>query len=75
MTLVLVGLFVVPAHVVLARIQASLLSPDEDTIIPFDKTFDGTVTEPAVAGKGYVNMRNALQTFPRASLVAVIWER
>ena len=50
--------------------QASLLPPDEDTIIPFDRTYGGTL-EPAVVGRGYVSVGDALRTFPRASWVRV----
>ncbi|OIW28441.1 hypothetical protein CONLIGDRAFT_644630 [Coniochaeta ligniaria NRRL 30616] len=64
------ALFIVPAEVLLIRVQASLLPPDEDTIVPFDRTYDGTL-EPAVVGKGYVSARDALRTFPRASWVRI----
>lgn len=64
------ALLMVPTEVVLIRVQASLLPPDEDTIIPFDRTYDGTL-EPAVVGKGYVSAKDALRTFPRASWVRI----
>ncbi len=60
---------VVPAQVILVRVQASLLPPGEDPIIPFDRSFDGTVEPAIVGGKGYVTWRNALKTFPRSSWV------
>lgn len=69
-TLAAWALVIVPTEVVLVRVQASLLPPDEDSIIPFDRTFDGTL-EPAVVGKGYVSVRDALNTFPRASWVRI----
>ncbi|KAH8911413.1 hypothetical protein BR93DRAFT_990294 [Coniochaeta sp. PMI_546] len=64
------ALVIVPTEVLLVRVQASLLPPDEDTIIPFDRTYDGTL-EPAVVGQGYVSVRDALKTFPRASWVRI----
>lgn len=69
-TLVVWAALIVPAEVLLVRVQASLLPPDEDSIIPFDRTYDGTL-EPAVVGRGYVSARDALRTFPRASWVRI----
>ncbi|KAK1755935.1 putative ubiquitin conjugating protein [Echria macrotheca] len=60
---------VVPANVLLVRVQASLLPPDEDTIVPFDRSFGGKVDPVVVSGKGFVSMRDALATFPKASWV------
>ncbi|KAK3391013.1 ubiquitin carrier protein [Podospora didyma] len=62
-------LLVVPTEVALVRVQASLLPPDEDTIIPFDRSFQGKVEPVVVGGKGFVTVRDALATFPRASWV------
>ncbi|KAK0645558.1 hypothetical protein B0T16DRAFT_492685 [Cercophora newfieldiana] len=62
-------LAVVPANVLLVRVQASLLPPDEDTIVPFDRSFQGKVEPAIVGGKGFVSMRDALATFPTASWV------
>jgi hypothetical protein len=67
-TLLVWALVVVPAEVLLTRVQASLLPPDEDAIVPFDRTYDGTL-EPAIVGNGYVSVKDALNTFPRASWV------
>ena len=62
-------LFVVPANTLLVRVQASLLPPEEDPIIPFDRSFDGTVEPAIVGGKGYVHWKDALKTFPRSSWI------
>ena len=62
-------LLVLPSEVALVRVQASLLSPEEQTIIPFDATFQGKVEPAVVDGKGYVSMRDALTTFSRASWI------
>lgn len=71
---VLLALFIsvfltIPAHVVLVRVQASLLAPEEDTIIPFDRSFEGAVEPALVGGKGYVSIKDALRTFTRDSWV------
>ncbi|KAK0715025.1 hypothetical protein B0H67DRAFT_489207 [Lasiosphaeris hirsuta] len=60
---------VVPANVILVRVQASLLPPEEDAIVPFDRSFQGKVEPAIVGGKGFVSMRDALATFPRASWI------
>lgn len=60
---------VIPSQVVLRRVQASLLPPEEDAIIPFDRSFEGTVEPAIVGGKGYVTMKNAFKTFSRASWI------
>ncbi|OAA81540.1 hypothetical protein LEL_01085 [Akanthomyces lecanii RCEF 1005] len=57
---------VIPTHVILVRVQASLLPVEDDAIIPFDRSFQGKV-EPAVAGgRGYATIREAWSTFSRA---------
>ncbi len=57
---------VIPTHVILVRVQASLLPVEDDAIIPFDRSFQGKV-EPAVAGgRGYATIAEAWTTFSRA---------
>lgn len=66
-----VGLFlVVPAHIILVRVQASLLPEDDDTIIPFDRTFEGRVEPAVVGGRGFATPADAWATFSRAA-----WKR
>lgn len=60
---------VLPAHVVLVRVQASLLPPDVDAIVPFDRSFGGSVDPQVVGGPGYVSWKNAWGTVTRASWV------
>ncbi|KAK3398533.1 hypothetical protein B0T20DRAFT_210721 [Sordaria brevicollis] len=58
---------VIPARVILVRVQASLLPPTEDAIVPFDRSFKGKL-DPAVLGGGsetFLSMRDALQSFGR----------
>ncbi|KJZ79874.1 hypothetical protein HIM_00588 [Hirsutella minnesotensis 3608] len=59
--------FVVPAKVILVRVQASLLPPDEDTIIPFDRSFEGRVEPAVVDGRGFATMSDAWSTFSKAA--------
>ncbi|KAK2613880.1 hypothetical protein N8I77_000754 [Diaporthe amygdali] len=60
---------VIPAQVVLVRVQASLLPPDENPILAFDRSFAGKVEPPVVGGKGYVNFKDAWMTFSRQSWI------
>lgn len=68
---VLILVVVVPTLAVLVRVQASLLPPEEDTIVPFDRSFGGKVEPPVVGGKGYISMKEALTTLDRASWVRI----
>lgn len=68
--LVLVFGLTIPANVILVRVQASLLPPDEDTVVPFDRSFNGTVEPAVVGGRSFVTIRDAFRTFSRAS-----WKR
>ncbi|KAK2063485.1 ubiquitin carrier protein [Colletotrichum caudatum] len=61
---------VIPAHVVLVRVQASLLPEEANTIIPFDRSFRGKVEPRVVGGKGYATMDDAWSGFSRAA-----WKR
>lgn len=58
---------VIPAHVILTRIQASLLSPDEDPVIPFDASFEGRIEPAIVGGRGYATMADAWVTFSKGA--------
>lgn len=60
-------LLLIPAHIILVRVQASLLPEDTETIVPFDRSFEGTVEPAVVGGKGYVSMRNAWKTFSHSA--------
>ncbi|KAF2757733.1 hypothetical protein EJ05DRAFT_486754 [Pseudovirgaria hyperparasitica] len=61
---VFAGLFIVlPAHVTLVRIEASLLPEDQDTIVPFDRSFGGKVVPKVLGGSGAVGFLDAWKTF------------
>ncbi|KAI0478568.1 putative ubiquitin conjugating enzyme [Xylariaceae sp. FL0804] len=66
-----VGL-VIPAQVVLVRVQASLLPEEDDTIVPFDRSFQGKVEPAIVGGRGYVTMMDAWRSFSRASWIRLV---
>ncbi|KAL8284849.1 hypothetical protein RB601_006664 [Gaeumannomyces tritici] len=59
----------IPAAVALVRVQASILPPEEDTVVPFDRSFGGTVEPAVINGSASVSIPNALRTFSRDSWV------
>lgn len=63
---------VVPSHVVLVRIQASLLPEEDETIVPFDRAFQGFLEPAVVGGNGFVSIKDAWKTFTRASWIRLI---
>ncbi|KAF1845166.1 uncharacterized protein K460DRAFT_283468 [Cucurbitaria berberidis CBS 394.84] len=52
-----------PAIVTLIRIEASILPEDQDTIVPFDRTFGGKVVSKVVGGTGVVGFLDAWRSF------------
>jgi len=62
----------IPAHVVLIRVQASLLPEDDETIVPFDRTFQNRLEPAIIGGAGHVTVKDAWATFSRASWMRLI---
>lgn len=60
-------LIVFPASVTLKRVQASLLPEENDSIVPFDRTFGGKVQPQVFGGTGVVSMLDAWKTFDWAA--------
>ena len=56
-------LILFPAQVMLTRVQASLLSEEEESIVPFDRSYGGKVVPAIVGGSGKLEMRDAWKTF------------
>ena len=52
-----------PAMVTLARVEASILPEDQDTIVPFDRTFGGKVVTKMMGGTGVVGFLDAWRSF------------
>jgi hypothetical protein len=65
-------LLVVPANVTLTRVQASLLPDNEETIVPFDRSFGGKVIPEIVGGSGVIGMLDAWKTFDWSSRIRLI---
>lgn len=52
-----------PAIVTMVRVEASILPEEEDTIVPFDRTFDGKVVPKVVGGTGSISFLDAWRSF------------
>ncbi len=65
-------LVVVPAEVTLKRVQASMLPEEEDSIVPFDRTFAGKKKPEILGGSGAVGILDAWKTFDRSARIRLI---
>ncbi|EXJ67626.1 uncharacterized protein A1O5_08972 [Cladophialophora psammophila CBS 110553] len=66
----MVALFVllqIPATVTLVRVAASMLPEEDETIVPFDRTFGGKTTPAIIGGQGKIGLVEAWRSFPWAS--------
>ena len=54
---------IIPANVALKRVQASMLPEEDESIVPFDRTFGGKVIPEVVGGSGKIGMLTAWKTF------------
>jgi hypothetical protein len=52
-----------PAMVTRVRVEASILSEDQDTIVPFDRTFGGKVVSKMMGGTGVIGFLDAWRSF------------
>ena len=67
-----VVLIVIPADVTLKRVQASMLPEEDESIVPFDRTFGGKVVPEVVGGSGAVRMIDAWRTFDRSARIRLL---
>ena len=68
-----ISLFIVfPADVTLKRVEASMLPEENESIVPFDRTFGGKVTPALVGGTGAVSMLDAWKTFDWAARIRLL---
>ncbi|KAF2704626.1 hypothetical protein K504DRAFT_121451 [Pleomassaria siparia CBS 279.74] len=52
-----------PAMVTQIRVEASILPEDQDTIVPFDRTFNGKVVPKILGGSGSIGFMDAWRSF------------
>lgn len=62
-SMILYVLIQMPAEVIFIRVAASMLPEDDETIVPFDRTFGGKVTPEIVGGQGKIGIVEAWQSF------------
>ena len=70
-----VGIFVfivIPADVTLKRVQASMLPENDDSIVPFDRTFAGKVKPEVLGGSGAVSMLEAWKSFDGSARIRLM---
>lgn len=61
--MLLLLLLVLPATIVLVRVQASLLPGNDEAIVPFDKSFGGKVGSDSVDGSNKLSIVDAWRSF------------
>jgi hypothetical protein len=71
-SVVLSFLLILPANVILTRVQASLLPDAEETIVPFDRSFGGKVIPEIVGGSGVLSMLDAWKSFDWSSRIRLV---
>ncbi|OQE42875.1 hypothetical protein PENCOP_c003G01234 [Penicillium coprophilum] len=66
---VLAFLISMPARVIFIRVAASMLPEEEETIVPFDRSFGGKVSPAITGGSGKIGLMDAWTTFDWAARV------
>lgn len=61
-----------PAYVALTRVYASALPEQDESIVPFDRTFGGRAQPRSEGGNGIVSMLDAWRTFDWAARIRLI---
>lgn len=71
-SLVIGFLVLLPASVTLTRVQASMLPEEEESIVPFDRTFNDRVVPKSNGGSGAVSMLVAWGSFDFSSRIRMV---
>jgi hypothetical protein len=58
-----------PARVIFIRVAASMLPEEDETIVPFDRSFGGKVSPAIIGGSGKIGLMDAWTTFDWAARV------
>lgn len=66
---ILAFLVSVPARAVFVRVAASMLPEEEESIVPFDRSFGGKVVPAILGGSGKLGILDAWRTFDRPALI------
>ncbi|KAJ5662600.1 uncharacterized protein N7477_010216 [Penicillium maclennaniae] len=62
----------IPGRVIFVRVAASMLPEEDETIVPFDRSFGGKVQPSIVGGSGKIGLRDAWTTFDWAGRVRFV---
>ena len=62
----------IPALVTMVRVAASMLPEEDETIVEFDRTFQGRTTPEILGGQNKIGITEAWKSFPRASRVRLL---
>lgn len=65
-------LVMIPATVTLVRVRAALLPETEETLVPFDRTFNGFVVPESAGGKGTLGLLDAWRSFDWPARVGLV---
>lgn len=63
LTVLLFVLLQIPATVAMVRVSASMLPEEDETIVPFDRTFGGLTTPEIIGGQGKIGIVEAWRSF------------
>lgn len=66
---ILAFLISMPARVIFIRVAASMLPEEDETIVPFDRSFGGKVSPAITGGSGKIGLMDAWTTFDWAARV------
>lgn len=72
LTVLLFVLLQIPASVTLVRVAASMLPEEDETIVPFDRTFGGKTTPAIIGGQGKIGLVEAWRSFAWASRIRLL---
>lgn len=72
LTVLLFVLLQIPASVTMVRVAASMLPEEDETIVPFDRTFGGKTTPTILGGQGKIGLVEAWRSFAWASRVRLV---
>ncbi|ETN41086.1 uncharacterized protein HMPREF1541_03021 [Cyphellophora europaea CBS 101466] len=73
--LVFIALFVgiqIPALVTMVRVAASMLPEEDETIVEFDRSFQGRTTPEIIGGQGKIGIVEAWKSYPRTSRIRLL---
>ncbi len=61
-----------PATVIVVRVAASMLPEENETVVPFDRSFGGKVTPAIIGGQGKIGMVEAWKSFDWSSRIRLV---